>query len=128
MHASRSFCFLNSLNHLPLATGTAIVSVVPLAVVAGGVVAYGDLVSARGWSTVGVGFVGMLLIVRPTAEGINGYAALTLAAVCFFVVRDLATRRLGSVPSTMVAMCTASAITPSEGRIEFEIELPLLPN
>ena len=59
----------------------------------------------------------MLLIVRPSAEGINAYAALPLLAVCFFLVRDLATRRLRAVPSTMVAMCAATAITLSHGAV-----------
>jgi drug/metabolite transporter (DMT)-like permease len=105
-------CFLNALFHMPIANATAILLVMPLAVTLAGAVVLGERVGWRRYSAIVVGFVGVLIIVRPGGEGFNAYSLSALAAVGFLVVRDLVTRRFAAgVPSVFVALATAVAIT-----------------
>jgi len=105
-------CFLNALFHMPIANATAILLVMPLAVTLAGAVVLGERVGWRRYSAIIVGFVGVLIIVRPGGEGFNAYSLSALAAVGFLVVRDLVTRRFAAgVPSVFVALATAVAIT-----------------
>jgi S-adenosylmethionine uptake transporter len=105
-------CFLNALFHMPIANATAILLVMPLAVTLAGAVFLREAVGWRRYTAILVGFVGVLVIVRPGGAGFNAYALSALAAVGFLVVRDLVTRRLArDVPSIFVALATAVAIT-----------------
>jgi len=105
-------CFLNALFHMPIANATAILLVMPLAVTLAGALVLGERVGWRRYTAILVGFVGVLVIVRPGGAGFNAYALSALAAVGFLVVRDLVTRRFAKdVPSVFVALATAVAIT-----------------
>ncbi len=107
-----TICFLNALFHMPIANATAILLVMPLAVTLAGAVFLGEPVGWRRYAAILTGFAGVLVIVRPGAEGFNAYALSALAAVGFLVVRDLVTRRFAQgVPSVFVALATAVAIT-----------------
>jgi S-adenosylmethionine uptake transporter len=111
-------CFLNALFHMPIANATAILLVMPLAVTLAGALFLGERVGWRRYSAILVGFVGVLVIVRPGGEGFNAYALSALAAVGFLVVRDLVTRRFAvGVPSAFVALATAVAITLMGGLV-----------
>lgn len=105
-------CFLTALFNMPIANVTAILQALPLAVTLGAAVFLREPVGWRRWMAIGVGFIGVLIIVRPGSDGFNVFALLALAAVCFVVLRDLTTRRLTKgVPSIQVALLTAIAIT-----------------
>ena len=55
-----------------------------------------------------IGFVGVLIIIRPGGEGFNQFSVLALIAVGFITLRDAITRRLDpSVPSLFVALISA---------------------
>ena len=45
---------------------------------------------------IGIGFIGMLLIVKPGSDGFNAYSLFGLAAVVCVTIRDLTARSLGS--------------------------------
>lgn len=107
-----TLCFLNALFNMPLANATAILQALPLAVTLGAAVFLREPVGWRRWSAIGVGFIGVLIIVRPGSDGFNAYSLSAIASVAFVVLRDLATRRLGAhVPSIFVALLTSVAIT-----------------
>ena len=104
-------CYLSALMHIPLANATAILQALPLAVTLGAAVFLSEPVGWRRYLAIGIGFAGVLIIVRPGAEGFDSFALLAVVAVGFVTLRDLATRRLsGPVPSLFVAFCTAVAI------------------
>ncbi|MFT5006332.1 MAG: drug/metabolite transporter (DMT)-like permease [Paracoccaceae bacterium] len=104
--------FLTALFNMPLANVTAILQSLPLAITLAGAVFFGEKVGARRYSAIAVGFVGVLIIVRPGTEGFNIYSISTLIAVAFVVLRDLSTRRLSrSVPSVSVALVAAIVVT-----------------
>jgi drug/metabolite transporter (DMT)-like permease len=107
-----TICFLTALFHMPIANATAILQAIPLAVALGATLFLGETVGWHRYLAIAVGFGGVVLIVRPGAEGFNAYALWAVAAVCFMSVRDLATRRLSQrIPSLFVTFITAAAIT-----------------
>ena len=107
-----TFSYLFSLFNMPLAEATAINMAAPLIMVVLAVVFLREVVPWRRWLAVGVGFAGMLLIVRPGGASFNIWAGLCLAATVVNVLRDLYTRRIPShVPSLIITVATASAVT-----------------
>jgi drug/metabolite transporter (DMT)-like permease len=110
--AMATITFLIALQHLPLATTSAVLQALPLAVTMGAALVFGEQVRWRRWLAIAVGFAGVLIIVRPGAEGFNAYAILALVCVGFCTVRDLATKRLPeSIPSLLVSTVTAGLVT-----------------
>lgn len=103
--------FLTALLHMPLANLSAILQVLPLAVTLAAALVYGDRIGWRRLTAILVGFVGVMIIIRPGTEGFDRYALLGLASVAFVVVRDLSVRPMqGQVPSALVALGAAVAV------------------
>ncbi len=104
--------FISALSLMPIATATAILMLTPLMITAVSALFLGETVRWRRWLAVLVGFVGMLLVVRPTADAPLLPALLALAAACGVVARDLITRRLPeSTPSVVIAFGTTTVTT-----------------
>jgi drug/metabolite transporter (DMT)-like permease len=104
-------CYLTALMHIPIANATAILQALPLAVTLGAAVFLKEPVGWKRYTAIAIGFAGVLIIVRPGAEGFDAFALLAVVAVCFVTLRDLATRQLsGPVPSLFAAFGTAVAI------------------
>ncbi|MEO1017491.1 MAG: DMT family transporter [Pseudomonadota bacterium] len=111
-----TFLFLTALFNMPIANATAILQVEPLAVTIGAALFLGEKVGWRRYLAVAVGFLGVMLIIRPGSDGFTSYSLIALAAMCFMVLRDLVTRRLSpGVPSVFVTVLTAVVITSSAG-------------
>ncbi|MEM7652433.1 MAG: DMT family transporter [Pseudomonadota bacterium] len=107
-----TFCFLTALFNMPIANATAILQALPLAVTLAAAMFLKEPVGWRRYSAIALGFIGVLIIVRPGSEGFNTYSILAVIAVGFIVLRDLATRRLSAeVPSLQVSLMTAVVIT-----------------
>lgn len=103
--------FLTALAHMPIANISAVLQSLPLAVTMGAALLLGEPVRWRRWLAIGVGFAGVMIIVRPGFEGFNIYALLALLCVVFCALRDLATRRIPSdVPSLLVSTVTAGVV------------------
>lgn len=93
-HALRALCglvafvtFYASLRHLPLADAVAIAFASPFLITALGKLALKEEVSPRQWLAIAVGFVGMLVIVRPGASGFHPAALLVM--VCSLAYASL---------------------------------------
>ncbi|EBW2353335.1 DMT family transporter [Salmonella enterica subsp. enterica serovar Enteritidis] len=103
--------YLIALANMPIANVQAVFQALPLAITMTAALFLGEQVGYRRWSAIALGFVGVLIIVRPGMEGFNAYVLWVLASVAFCTVRDLATRRIPQdVPSGFVSMLTAMAI------------------
>ncbi|MWD29049.1 EamA family transporter [Aquicoccus sp. SCR17] len=89
--AGRLFYAL-ALAFTPLSATTAILQATPLVVTAGAALILGEKVGPRRWLAMGVGFAGVLLILRPTPEAFRLDALLAVAGMLGFAGRDLATR------------------------------------
>ncbi len=104
--------FLVSLFHLPLANTTAINMASPLVIAMLAAVFLGERLGPPRWVAVGIGFLGVLLIIQPQAEGFNVYALVCLLATVLLSVRDLLTRRVhAGVPSILITLSNTVAVT-----------------
>lgn len=96
--------FVTALSLVPLSTVLAVFQAMPLATTAGAALFLGEQVGWRRWTAIGIGFLGVLLIIRPGADGFQMAALLPIAAVFGIALRDLLTRQLDpTIPSTSVA-------------------------
>jgi len=104
--------FLIALSHLPLANVSAVFQSLPLAVTMGAALFFGEKVGPRRWLAIVIGFVGVVIIVRPGMEGFTYYSIYVLLSVMFCTVRDLATRHIHqAMPSTFISLLTAASVT-----------------
>ena len=100
--------FLTALKHMPLANVTAILQALPLAITMAAALFLAEPVGLRRWSAIIVGFVGVLIVVRPGLEGFNIYSLSAFMAIFFLTVREISTRKLTSeVPTITVVLSTA---------------------
>ena len=76
----------------PLSNASAILQATPLVVVAGAALIFRERVDARRWAAIGLGFIGVLVILRPGLEGFVPAALWTVLGLLGFAGRDLATR------------------------------------
>lgn len=103
--------FLTALRSLPLANASSILQALPLAVTLGAALFLGEPVGWRRWSAIGVGFVGVLIIIRPGPEGFTSAAFYIVICMFCSAARDLVTRKIPEdVPSLMVTVVTAGSI------------------
>lgn len=108
--------FITAISNMPLANATAILQALPLTVALGAALFLGEPMGWRRFAAIFVGFLGVMLIVRPGAEGFNVYALWAMAAVVCVTLRDLATRRLSAgVPSLAVAVWAAAGVAVFAG-------------
>ncbi len=107
-----SMCaFLYALTNMPLANVTAILAALPLMVTLAGALFLGEPVGWRRFAAISVGFIGVMMIVKPGAEGFNAYSLLALLAVLLVTARDLFTRSMSAqVPSMALAVITAASV------------------
>lgn len=103
--------FLTALKHMPLATLSAVMQVTPLAVTLGAALYYKDKIGWRRLLAITIGFLGVMLIIRPGMEGFTIWSVLGLGSVATVVFRDLSVRRLSQgVPSLVVALGAGFAV------------------
>ncbi len=111
-----AYFFITALFNMPIANATAILQVLPLSVTLAGAVFLREPVGWRRMSAIAMGFVGVMLIIRPGPDGFNLYAAYALIAVACVTARDLAARSLSrDVPSLSVAFVAAAGVTGFAG-------------
>ena len=104
--------FLTALKHMPLANVTAILQALPLAITMAAALFLAEPVGWRRWSAILIGFVGVLIVVRPGLEGFNIYSLSAFMAIIFLTVREISTRKLKSeVPTITVVLSTAVGST-----------------
>lgn len=111
-----AYFFLTALFNMPLANLTAILQVVPLAVTLASAIVLREAVGWRRMTAIAVGFCGVLLIVKPGAEGFNVWSLYGVIAMLLVTLRDMITRKLSpTVPSMTVTLATAGAVMVAMG-------------
>ena len=107
-----TICFLTALANMPLANIIAILQTLPLSLTMVAALFLSEPVGWRRWSAIILGFIGVLIIIRPGTDGFSLYSLWGLAAVACVTVRDIVTHRLSrNMPSLFVTLITAIAIT-----------------
>lgn len=108
MEVLATIAFLMGLVRIPFADVSAVMQSLPLAVTAGAVVFLGEVVGWRRWAAILVGFVGVLIIIRPGTLSFDPAILLIVLSVVFAAARDLVTRTLPKqVDSYWVTVATA---------------------
>ena len=109
-------CFLAALPHIPLAEASAIGNILPLAVTLAAAWVLKEQVGWRRYTAIAIGFVGVLLIVKPGTPQFSPFALLALASVGFVTIREIITRKIkANVPSLLVALLTSVATMATGG-------------
>ncbi|MGY3444812.1 drug/metabolite transporter (DMT)-like permease [Bradyrhizobium sp. USDA 4473] len=104
--------YLSAIAQIPLANASAIFQALPLVITLGAALVFGEPVGWRRWLAIAAGFIGVLVIVRPGAEGFSQASLLALASVGFCAVRDLATRRIPKqLPTVFITLLTTVTVT-----------------
>ncbi len=100
---STSF-FFTALGHVPLADATAVSFTSPFLVALLAVPVLGERVGLSQWVSIAVGFVGTLIVIRPTGDGASPYAFLVLGSAACYALYQVLTRRVAGVdpPETSV--------------------------
>jgi drug/metabolite transporter (DMT)-like permease len=111
-----TFFFLLPLFHMPIGNVMIIFQAVPLTVTAGAALFFGEGVGWRRWAAVIVGFIGVVIVVRPGLSGFDAYGLLVLVSVLFVAFRDLATRAMPfAIPTLCLTFATAASVTAMGG-------------
>ncbi len=107
-----AIAFLSALGQVPLANVSAILQSLPLAVTLGAALFYREPVGWRRWTAIGLGFLGVMVIIKPGPEGFTLASLYVVLSVITAAGRDLVTRKIDpNVSSLTVTLFTASSIS-----------------
>jgi len=113
--------FFVGLRYLPLADAVAIGFVAPFLTTVLAIPMLGERVGVRRWTAIVVGFIGMLVIVRPGFADRDWMYALPMVSATFWAFYVVLTRKLGSRESPL----TTLFYTPVAGAIAMTVTAPL---
>jgi len=131
MQLVRSFLLLGStvsffigLKGISLAMASAINFIGPFIVTALSVPMLGERVGPRRWSAVVVGFIGAIVIIRPGAGAVNGWALFIVGNATFYAFYQIFSRRLAAIDpaetsityAAMVGTVAATVLLPFDCR------------
>lgn len=112
MELAAAYCFLMALVALPFASVSAILQALPLAVTLGAALVFRESVGWRRWTAIGVGFAGVMIIIRPGTGGFAPASLWVVVSVVFAAARDLSTRALpAALPSLLVSGATTVLVS-----------------
>jgi drug/metabolite transporter (DMT)-like permease len=103
-----SFLFVLAIGHVPLANAMSIGFAGPLLITALAAPMLGEQIGWRRWSAVLVGFAGVLVILRPGAQGFHWAMLALLTGTVFGSLRDIVTRRISATESSSSLLLTTS--------------------
>ncbi len=105
-----TYCFVTGLALLPLADAISIAFAGPLFVTALASALLKEVVGWRRWTAVFVGFLGVLVIIRPAGEAMQWAALLPLTASLTGAFRDILTRHIaaGEQSATILVVTTTA--------------------
>lgn len=93
--------FVYALRTLPLSTAYAIFFIAPLLITALSVPILGERVGPRRWTAIVVGFLGVMVVLRPTGEGVASLAGLAVLLAAFgYAVSAITVRVLARTDSS----------------------------
>jgi drug/metabolite transporter (DMT)-like permease len=118
--AGATLMFFGAVSRMPVADAIAVVFVYPFLVTALSALLLGERVGVRRWSAVLLGFVGVLVVVRPGADFHPAGTPFALGAGTAFACYVLVTRRLAGRAPALVGL----AFTAVVGAVALTAALP----
>jgi drug/metabolite transporter (DMT)-like permease len=102
-----------ALTNVPLSIVGAVTQASPILVAVGAVFFLKEAVSWRRWSSIAIGFLGVVLVIQPGGESLDYTVAWAVLALAAFSVRDLVTRLTPpDIASASLATFTMVAALP----------------
>jgi drug/metabolite transporter (DMT)-like permease len=117
------WCFIFALDSMPIADLTAIVQIVPVVVLAGAALFWGDHIGPIRWALIAVGITGAMLVAQPGSTLASPFAVLGFATAIGAAGRDLFTRKVDpGIPALAVTFSTILFVMASAfiGMLLFE--------
>lgn len=97
--------YISALSHIDLSVAATILLSLPLAVTFGAWAFFKEPVGWRRWLAIIVGFIGVLIILKPSPEAFVPASLLAVITVFFTAGRDLTTRRIDTaIPTLLVSL------------------------
>ena len=116
--AIATMLYLASLFHLPIGNATAINLASPLFMIVFAVLFLREGIRLNRALAIGAGFLGVLLVIQPHADGFSVWALACLFGTLFHAARDLLTRRIAAgIPSILITLSTALSVTLLSGAL-----------
>ena len=98
-------CFVYALKRLPLSTAYTIFFIAPILITVLSGPFLGEHVGPRRWTAIMVGFVGVVVALRPSSDGVAGMAGLAVLLAAFgYAVSAITVRVLARTDSTQAMM------------------------
>ena len=121
-----TLCFVPALVLIPLSTATAILQAAPLVVAGGAALFLGATVGWRRWAAIVVGFLGVLLVVRP-GTAFEPAVLLAVAGTLALGARDLLTRRVpAGLSSVRLSLVSYVALVPTALLLQLALRQPVV--
>lgn len=95
-----TYAYITALALVPLATVSAVLQAMPLAVTMAAALFMGEKVGWRRWSAIALGFAGVLMVIRPGMDGFRPAGLWVLVTVAGLTLRDLASRKIPAQTTT----------------------------
>lgn len=105
------FCSFYAVAKLPLAAASALTYTKPLFMIPLAVVFLGEIVRWRRWTATIVGFLGVLVMLRPGAETIQAAALIGLLGAMFVALVVVIVKKLSATESPLTILLTFGAFT-----------------
>lgn len=106
-----TICYFTAIRDVPLADAAGVLFIAPLLVTALSALVLKEHVGIRRWSAVVVGFLGMLLIVKPGTGAFQPGALWALGAAFLFAGFMVLTRRMAGLNKPLVTLWWAGAVS-----------------
>jgi S-adenosylmethionine uptake transporter len=103
-----AICFIVSVSFVPLADAVAVTFIAPFIVTVLGAVFLREPVGIRRWAAVSVGFVGMLIVIRPGMGVLHPAIGFTIAAASLFALRQVLSRSLSGTDPVVTTVAYTS--------------------
>ncbi|PZO03092.1 MAG: EamA/RhaT family transporter [Hyphomicrobiales bacterium] len=103
-------CGFTALIHLPMAEATALGFAQVLFVTLLAILILGEVVDRRRWIAMALGFAGVVIMLRPSGEAMNGYALLAILGALFGAGITISVRVLGHTERTETILFWQGAV------------------
>ena len=101
------------LTKIPLSVVGTVTQASPILVAAGAVIFFKEVISWRRWTSIFIGFVGVVLVIQPGGQNLDYAVIWAVVALIAFYIRDLVTRLTPpDIPSSSIATFTMIAAFP----------------
>lgn len=111
LEAAAAIVYLIALSHIPFAVATAVNLSTPLFLAVLAVLMLREKVGWRRWSTIVLGFVGVVMVIQPRSGDINAWMWAVVAAALLGALRDILSRYVSAaVPTLVVALGSAVGV------------------